>query len=343
VDVNRSGVPLMEIVSEPDLHSVEDVRAYCLKLRQILRYLSVSSGDMEKGAMRFEANISLRPAGTTELSETRVEVKNLNSFRAVLHAVEYEIARQAKILDAGGRVEQETMGWDEARNVTVSQRSKEEAHDYRYFPEPDLPRLQIARAWVEAIRAQLPELPDEKIARFEKVFGLSAYDAGVLAAERNVADYFERAVVEGKARGVEPKALSNWITSELFALMKDANAEIDAVMIAPARLADLAALVQTGTISSTIGKKVLGAMFTTGRDPRQIVVEQNLAQVSDRGAIEAIVVQVLAANESAVREYLGGKEQTLKFLVGQVMRASQGKANPARVNEILIEKLERMK
>lgn len=339
IDVNRAGVPLMEIVSEPDMHSVEEARLYSLKLRQILRYLGVSSGDMEKGAMRFEANISLRPQGSKELSPTRVEIKNLNSLRAMMRSTEYEIARQTKILLAGGKVEQETMGWDEERGVTVTQRSKEEAHDYRYFPEPDLPSLQVSRARVEEIRAHLPELPDEQRARLTRECGLSAYDAGVLTTEKEIADYFDRAVAAGKARSVEAKAIANWVTGELFKLMKENNTEISAVKIAPAQIPDLIALVNAGTISNTIAKSVFDDMYASGRDPRAIVAEKGLAQISDRGALVGIVAKVIADNPKPVAEYLAGKEAIAKFLVGQVMKATKGQGNPALINEMVVEKL----
>jgi aspartyl-tRNA(Asn)/glutamyl-tRNA(Gln) amidotransferase subunit B len=340
IDVNRSGVPLMEIVSEPEMHSVEQARLYSLKLRQILRYLGVSSGDMEKGAMRFEANISLRPKGTQELSPTRVEIKNLNSLRAMMRGTEYEIVRQTKILLAGGTVEQETMGWDEERGVTVPQRSKEEAHDYRYFPEPDLPSLQVSRAWVDEIRARLPELPDDKRARLIREHGLSPYDAGVLTAEKEIADYFDRAVAEGKAQHIDAKAIANWVTGELFRLMKETDAEIGAVKIAPAQIPALISLVNAGMISNTIAKTVFDEMFATGRDAGAIVAEKGLAQISDRSALVGLVEKVIADNPKQVADYLAGKEAISKFLVGQVMKATKGQGNPALVNELVIEKLE---
>ncbi len=343
IDVNRAGLPLMEIVSEPDMHSVEQARLYSLKLRQILRYLRVSSGDMEKGAMRFEANISLRAKGTTELSATRVEIKNLNSLRAMVRGTEYEIARQTKILLAGGTVEQETMGWDEARGVTVTQRSKEEAHDYRYFPEPDLPSLQVARAWVDEIRARTPELPDDRRERLMREDGLSAYDAGVITSEKEIADYFDRAVAAGKPRGIDAKAVANWVTGELFRLMKETDTEIDAVKIDPTQIPELIALVSAGTISNTIAKTVFGEMFATGREPRAIVQEKGLAQISDRGALVGIVDKVLADNPQPVAEYLAGKETIAKFLVGQVMKATRGQGNPALVNELVIERLKALR
>ena len=343
VDVNRSGVPLMEIVSEPDMRSVEEARLYSMKLRQILRYLGVSSGDMEKGAMRFEANISMRPKGSTNLSQPRTEVKNLNSLRAMVHATEYEIARQTKILERGGTVEQETMGWDEARNVTVTQRSKEEAHDYRYFPEPDLPRLEVSRAWVADIQARLPELPDDKRERWMREYGLSAYDAGVLTAEKEIAAYYDRAVNEGKKIQVDPKTVANWVSGELFRLMKDKGEEIDAVRIAPSQISDLIALINNDTISNNIGKTVFEEMYASGRDARVIVQEKGLAQISDRGALESIADKVLAENPKQVTDYLAGKEAIAKFLVGQVMKATKGQANPGLVNEIVLRKLQALK
>ncbi len=343
IDVNRSGVPLMEIVSEPDMHSVEEARLYSLKLRQILRYLGVSSGDMEKGAMRFEANISLRPKGSTELPPTRVEIKNLNSLRAMVHAVEFEIERQRKILAVGGKVEQETMGWDEMRNVTVPQRSKEEAHDYRYFPEPDLPRLQVARGWVGDIRSRMLELPDEKRERLMKELGLSAYDADVITAEKEVADYNDQAVAAGTPRGVDPKAIANWVTGELFRLMNDHGTDIGAVKIAPPHISELVGLINRGTISTTIAKQVFEDMFATGRAPSELVREKGLAQISDASALMPVIDRVIADNPKPVKEYLGGKQGILKFLVGQVMKATKGQANPTLAADLLTQKLSSIK
>lgn len=343
IDMNRAGVPLMEIVSEPEMHSVEQARLYSMKLRQILRYLGVSSGDMEKGAMRFEANISLRPKGSKELSPTRVEIKNLNSLRAMVHACEYEIARQTKIWQSGGTVEQETLGWDETRNQTYTQRSKEEAQDYRYFPEPDLPRLEISRAWVSELQARLPELPDDKFNRLTREYGLSAYDAGVITAEKEIADWYDRAVEAGKARGVDAKSIANWVTGELFRLMKERNEEIDRVKITPAQIPALIALVNAGTISNTIAKTVFEEMYATGAEPQKIVAAKGLAQISDRAALENIVEQVLAENPKQVAEYLAGKTPIAKFLVGQVMKATKGQGNPALVNTIVLEQLQKRK
>jgi aspartyl-tRNA(Asn)/glutamyl-tRNA(Gln) amidotransferase subunit B len=339
IDVNRSGVPLMEIVSEPDMHSLEDIRQYSLKLRQILRYLGVSSGDMEKGAMRFEANISLRPRGTTELSDTRVEIKNLNSFRAMLHAVEYEIARQAEIVRVGGRVPQETMGWDEARNVTVPQRSKEEAHDYRYFPEPDLPRLHVTPEWVAEIRARLPELPEAKRERYVREYELTTYAAEVITADREIAGYFEQAVEvarQAQARGVTPKQIANWLISEIFARL---SGEIGELQVTPEQLVVLLARINDATISATMAKSVLNEMIATGQNVDAIIAQKDLAQIQDRSAIEAAAEKVVAENPKPVADYLAGKETILKFLVGQLMKETKGKANPKLANQVLLEKL----
>ncbi len=334
VDFNRSGVPLMEVVSRPDIRTPEEARQYLTKLRNIVRYLGVNSGNMEEGAMRCEANISLRPRGRSELG-TKVEVKNLNSFHSVKLALEYEIERQAEVLEAGGRIEQVTMGWDEARGVTVVQRSKEHAHDYRYFPEPDLPPLVLSREWVEGIKARLPELPDARRTRFMEQHGLSSYDAEVLTAEKPVADYFESCV----RAYPDAKTVANWITGELFRLLKAADAGIEAVKIAPDALAELLTLVEKDTISISIAKDVFAEMFETGRSAAQIVEEKRLAQISDVEELSRIVEQVIAENPGPVAEYLTGKEPVLRFLVGQVMKATHGKANPQLVNELLQEKL----
>ncbi|MGA9349217.1 MAG: Asp-tRNA(Asn)/Glu-tRNA(Gln) amidotransferase subunit GatB [Anaerolineae bacterium] len=344
VDFNRSGVPLMEIVSQPDFRSLEEIRPYVTKVRTILRYLRVSSGDMEKGAVRFEANVSLRPVHRTEYG-TKVEIKNLNSFGALLKSLAYEIERQRGILEAGGAIDQETMGWDEARGVTVVQRSKEYAQDYRYFPEPDLPPLILSREWVEGIRAKLPELPDAKRDRFMEQYGLSRYDAEVLVAERAVADYFESCVraphlppnLGGKEGGA--KTVANWITSELFRLLKAKDVGIEAVKITSDALAELLTLVEKGSISISIAKGVFGEMFETGRPALQIVKEKGLVQISDVEELSRIVEQVIAENPGPVAEYLGGKGPVLRFLVGQVMKATRGKANPKLVNQLLLEKL----
>jgi aspartyl-tRNA(Asn)/glutamyl-tRNA(Gln) amidotransferase subunit B len=340
IDMNRAGVPLMEIVSQPELHSAEDVKQYAIALRQILRYIGVSSGDMEKGALRIEPNISLRPQGSTTFSETRTEIKNLNSISAMFRAVEYEITRQEKILRAGGRVEQQTMGWDEARGVTVPQRSKEEAHDYRYFPEPDLPRLHVTREWVGAIQARLPELPQAKRARYMDELGLSAYDAGVLTAERAVADYFDRAVNLGSAQNVSPKAIANWLTGEIFANLEG---DITTLKISPAQLVALIARVNDRTISGTQAKTALLEMMTTGKDADAVIQEKGLAQVSERAPLEAAAQQVMENFPKEVQTYLAGKATVLNFLIGQLMKATNGQANPALAREIMTEKLNALK
>jgi aspartyl-tRNA(Asn)/glutamyl-tRNA(Gln) amidotransferase subunit B len=314
------------------LHTAEEVKAYAEKLRAIVRYLGVNTGDMEKGVIRFEPNISIRPVGVKEFG-TRTELKNLNSFRALERGTAYELVRQAKVLDDGGKVIQETRGWDEARNVTVPQRSKEEAEDYRYFPEPDLPPLIVERAWVDEIRATLPELPDAKYDRFVKDYGLSASDASVLVTERAVADYFEETVKQ--LGGKHAKAVCNWLTGELFRYMNEALLPIEQVKITPQSLAELIAMVEAGTINLNTGKRVLGEMFKTGASAKSIVEAQGLAQISDSSAIEAIVTKVLDANAAEVEKYLAGKETVLGFLVGQVMKESRGKAKPAAVQEIM--------
>jgi len=334
VDFGRSGVPLMEIVSQPDMRSADEAYAYLTKLRQILRYLGVSSGDMEKGAMRCEANVSLRPMGSTGYG-TKVEVKNLNSFRSVKLALEYEIQRQSQILDKGGNIEQVTMGWDEDRGVTVVQRSKEYAHDYRYFPEPDLPPLSISPEWVEEIRDKLPELPAARRDRFMAAYGLSAYDADVLIADKAVADYFEACV---KAYP-QAKTVSNWITGDLFRLLKETETDIKEVRITPAALAELLTIVEKGTINRNTAKAVLGEMFKSGWAAAEIVAEKGLAQISDADELGQIIGQVIAANPDQVAEYRAGKERLLGWFLGQVMKATRGKANPQLVTQLLKEKL----
>ncbi len=337
LDFNRAGVPLMEIVSEPDLHSPEEAYAYASKLRSILRYLGVSSGDMEKGALRVEVNVSVARNG--ELG-TKVEVKNLNSFRAVQRSLEYEIARQSRVLEGGGRVEQVTMGWDEAREVTFQQRGKEEAPDYRYFPEPDLPPLVLDRAWVEGVRSRLPELPDAKAERYEREYGLSAYDAGVLTAERAVAEYFEAAVAAAPP-GVDAKMISNWITGELFRLLRTQERPIESAPVRPGDLVALLAMVAAGQLTATSAKEVLDEMFASGRPPAEIVRARGLAQISDQAALTQAVERVLDENPGPLAEYLAGKEAVLRFFVGQVMRITRGQANPQLVQELLRRALER--
>jgi len=339
IDFNRSGIPLMEIVTEPDFVSVEEVREYVLKLRRILRYLGVNSGNMEEGAMRFEANVSLHPTDVAKKG-TRVEVKNLNSFKALLRSLEYEIKRQAEILRKGGTVHRETRGWDESRGVTFLQRSKEFADDYRYFPEPDLPPLEIAREWVEQIRMGIPELPDARRRRFISEYGLTAYDAGLLTDSRPVADYFEQAVTAGQSRGIDPKTIANWISGELFRLLHAADVSITAVKVSPEQFVELIALVKDKVITMSTGKRVLETMFNTGKDANAIVAEEELAQISDADTLSPIVDEVIAGNPDAVAQYQAGKESVLRFLVGQVMRATRGKADPNLAADLLRRKLQ---
>jgi aspartyl-tRNA(Asn)/glutamyl-tRNA(Gln) amidotransferase subunit B len=336
IDYNRSGVPLMEIVSYHDMRTVEEVNQYIHCIQRLLRHLGVSTADMEKGAMRFEANISLNPAGSSVLGN-RVEVKNLNSFRAVTRSVEFEMQRQASILDGGGAVQQETMGWDEAAGVTVPQRGKEDAHDYRYFPEPDLPPLALTREWVDQVRAELPELPEAKRERFMTALGLSCYDASLLAENQAIAAYFEEALKD--ARPDEVKYLANWILGEMFRLMAESGIQIDGVLVNPAALVELVRLVGDGVISLPMAKDVFAQMFATGKPARQIVDDRGLSQVSDTFALEALAGDVMRANPQAVADYRAGKEAALSFLVGQMMKTSRGRANPARAGQLLKQSL----
>jgi aspartyl-tRNA(Asn)/glutamyl-tRNA(Gln) amidotransferase subunit B len=338
VDFNRAGLPLIEVVTEPEIRTPEEARQYLVKLQMILRYLGVSTGDMEKGAMRCEPNVSVRPVGAEEFG-TKVEVKNLNSFRSVKLALEYEIARQARVLDAGDRVRQVTMGWDEQRGRTVEQRLKEESDDYRYFPEPDLPPLRISREWVAEIGSALPELPDAKRDRFAAEYGLSRAEAEVLTADRDVAMFYEESVAAGQTKDVAPKLVSNWMTGELFRLLKAQDVELSEVPLTPAALVELIALVDKGAITANSGKVVFGEMFATGRPPDEIVKEKGLAQVSDEEALTQVVNEVIAANPDQVAKYRSGKDTLLQWFVGQVMRATRGKANPQVVRTLLEERL----
>jgi aspartyl-tRNA(Asn)/glutamyl-tRNA(Gln) amidotransferase subunit B len=339
VDLNRAGVPLLEIVSEPDLKSPAEAAAYLRALRSILQYLEVCDGNMEEGSFRCDANISIRPAGSDRLG-TRAEVKNMNSFRAVERALEHEIARQIEVVSAGGAVVQETRLWDADREVTRSMRSKEFAHDYRYFPEPDLPPLVVAREWVEEVRRSLPELPAARRARFEREIGLPAYDAEVLTARRDVADYFEAAL----ARHRNAKSLGNWIMESVLRIVRerklDERLRITDWPVAPEHLADLVALIDDGTISGKIAKTVYEEMAATGKPPAAVVAERGLVQLTDAEAIGAAVDRVLAAHSDKVSEYRAGKEKLFGFFVGQVMKATEGKGNPKQVNEILRSRLQ---
>ncbi len=336
VDYNRAGVPLLEIVSEPDIHSGEEARAYGIKIRRILRYLGVNSGDMEKGVLRIEPNISLRPAGTTTFG-TRTELKNLNSFRALADGSAYEIMRQEKVLRAGGAVVQETRGWHDGKRITFSQRVKEEAEDYRYFDEPDLPPLFVDEEWITAVAQMLPELPDAKVARYQTEYGLSPYDAAVLADEIRVATWFETAVAVNPA--ITPKTIANWVINDLFRLMNNAKLTIDEIPITPEQVVELLGLIADQTINQNSGRKVLDEMFETGKTAVSIIESKGLAQISDKGALAAIVDQLLADNADSVAAYRGGNKKVRGFLVGQVMRATKGKANPRLVNDLLTKAL----
>jgi aspartyl-tRNA(Asn)/glutamyl-tRNA(Gln) amidotransferase subunit B len=336
IDLNRAGVPLLEIVSEPDMHTAEEVRLYAMGLRALLRYLGVSAGDMQKGVLRIEPNISLRHSGAAALG-TRTEVKNLNSFRALERSVAYEIQRQADLLNAGLRVEQQTRGWEEALGQTVPQRSKEEAEDYRYFPEPDLPPLVIEAGWVEAVRQSLPELPAAKVGRFQAQYSLSPYDAGVLAAEPAVADYYEQGVAAAKV--ATPKAVANWLSGELFALLNQSGLGIESTPISALALAALVDLIAGGEISQASAKRVLAEMFASGKPAAEIVQRRGLQQVSDRAQIAAWVQQALQAHPEQARSYLQGNQAVERWLFGQVMRLAGGKANPQVVREELEKQL----
>ncbi len=332
VDLNRSGVALMEIVSEPDLRSAEEAGLYLRKLRAILRYLGTCDGNMEQGSMRADVNVSVRRPG--EPLGTRTETKNLNSIRFVEQAIDYEARRQVDLIEAGGEVRQETRLFDSAHGVTRAMRTKEADHDYRYFPDPDLLPLVLDEAWVETIAATLPELPDEKKKRFVDELGLKPYDAGVLVAEKEVADYFE-AVAEGR----EAKSAANWVTGELFGALNKAGKGISDSPVSAAALGGLLELVADGTVSGRIAKEVFEIMFESGEGAAAIVEARGLRQVTDAGAIAGAVEKVLADNPDKVAQYKAGKEKLLGWLVGQLMKATQGKANPKLVNELLKEKL----
>jgi len=341
VDFNRSGVPLIEIVTEPDIRTPEEARQYVVKLRTILRTLGVSTGDMEKGAMRCEANVSLRPAGREALG-AKVEIKNLNSFRSVKLALDYEIARQTRVLDGGGRVQQVTMGWDERRpkgGQTVEQRLKEESEDYRYFPEPDLPPLRISTTWVQEIRGSLPELPDARQDRFVREYGLSGANAGLLAADIDVAGYFDAAVAAAKEKGVSARTIAHWLSGELFRWLRSENVEIGDLRVGPPALVELLALVEQGTITAGSGRAVLDEMLATGRSAGEIVEARGLAQISEQEALAGVVDKVIAAHPDLAAEYQAGKETLLRWFVGEVMKATRGKANPQVVTGLLQEKL----
>lgn len=330
VDYNRVGTPLVEIVSEPDLRSPEEARAYLEKLKAIIQYCEVSDVKMEEGSLRCDANISLRPVGQ-EAFGTRAELKNVNSFRNVQRGLEYEEVRQADILRDGGEVVQETRRWDEAKGRTVSMRGKEEAHDYRYFPDPDLIKLNISREWVEEIRSSIPELPDARKARYLSEYGLPEYDASVITMSKELSDFFDATV----QTGADAKTAANWLMGELIGYLNANEKEMKDIQMTPESLGQMITLIEKGTISNKIAKKVFKEMMETGKSPEKIVEEQGLVQISDEGAIKQMVEEVVAKNPQAVEDFKAGKEKAIGALVGQVMKASKGKANPGVVNQLL--------
>ena len=340
VDLNRAGVPLLEIVSEPDLHSAEEVRAYAMALRSVLRYLGVNSGDMQKGVMRIEPNVSVRPVGSDQFG-VRTEIKNLNSFRVLERSVDYEINRQSATLRQGGQVVQETRGWDDSADRTFTQRIKEEEEDYRYFPEPDLPPLVVTPEWLDEIRGSLPELPAAKLQRFRSQYNLGSYDAAVLIAEPAVADFFEQTVLA--APEAMPKIVANWISGDLFGLLNQNGDTIEVGRINPQALGGLLELLVKGQINQTTAKMVLAEMYTSGASAESIVTGRGLRQVSDASAVSAWVQRVLSENPDQVKAYLAGKETITRWLFGQVMRLGQGKANPQIVQDELNRQLEAIK
>ncbi|HAJ90208.1 MAG TPA: Asp-tRNA(Asn)/Glu-tRNA(Gln) amidotransferase GatCAB subunit B [Rhodospirillaceae bacterium] len=332
VDLNRSGCALMEIVSEPDLRGADEACAYVTKLRMILRYLGTCDGNLEEGSMRADVNVSVRKLGAPY--GTRCEIKNVNSIKAIQMAIDYEATRQVEIIEAGGTIKQETRLWDNVKGETRSMRSKEEAHDYRYFPDPDLLPLVITQEYVDAIKATLPELPDQKKHRFMSTFGLSAYDSSVLIAERARADYYEAV-----AKGHDAKLAANWVINELLGALNKDSKSLDETPVTAEQLGGLIALISDNTISGKIAKDVFAEMMATGKDAAAIVEEKGLKQVTDSGAIEKIVDEVIAENPDNVAAYRGGKDKLFGFFVGQVMKKSAGKANPDMVNDLLKQKL----
>jgi aspartyl-tRNA(Asn)/glutamyl-tRNA(Gln) amidotransferase subunit B len=345
VDFNRAGVPLVELVTEPDIESAIEARKFAEELQLILRYLNVSDADMEKGQMRVEANISLSKSKDT--LGTKVEIKNLNSFKAVEKALEYEIERQKKILDSGKKVKQETRGWDPAKEITFPQREKEEAHDYRYFPEPDLPPLEITQEMIEEIRAEIPELPQQKRERLKKEYGLDKRSIEIFVKDKDFGEYFEKVVSEFDPNLPKEKLsrlvklATNYLITDLLGLLKETSIKGEDFLITPENFAEFIALIEEGKISSKIAKTVLEEMFKTGADPSHIIEEKKLVLISDRAEIEKIALEVISENQRAVLDFKKGKEAALQFLIGQVMKKTQGKANPQLTREVLLKMLER--
>ena len=349
VDFNRAGVPLMELVTEPDFETGEEARIFCQKLQQIFRYLGISDADMEKGNMRCEANISLYKEGEDKLSGTKVEVKNINSFKFVEKAINFEIERQAEILDQGEKIVQETRGWDSNKGETISQRKKESAHDYRYFPEPDIPPLKFDKEYLENLKSNLSELPDEKTARFIREYNLPEKDVEVLVSEKELARYFEEAASEIKEKISckefdcdEKKAMklaTNYLITELRKHMMEGGHKIQDLKITPENYAEFICILSSGKINSSAAQTVLAEMYKNGGDPSQIIESKNLAQMDNSDELEEIISEVLSKNEKSVADFKAGKENALKFLMGQVMAATKGKANPEKVQEIIKDKL----
>jgi aspartyl-tRNA(Asn)/glutamyl-tRNA(Gln) amidotransferase subunit B len=342
IDVNRAGVPLMEIVSEPDMRSPEEARAYLVKLRQVLRFLGTSNANMEEGNFRCDANVSLRPAGSTAFG-SKVEVKNMNSFRAVYRALQFEIVRQSKALDAGERIAQETRGWVEGDGVTVSQRSKEFAHDYRYFPEPDLPPVRISSERVQEIRSRLPELPDALAKRIQDSYGLTDHEANLLTESRERAAYFERAVAAAPATDQRRRAkqVANWMLGELARLEHAAGLQIGDYRVTPKHLSDLIDLVESNAVTAAGAKQALERMFETGEGPEAVVDSLNLRTIESTDELTPVADEVLNANPKALADYQSGKNEALQFLVGQFMRQTRGRANPAQARELLLSSINR--
>ncbi len=334
VDYNRTGVPLLEIVSEPDMSSAEEARTYMEKIKSIMEYIDVSNCRMEEGNLRADVNVSIRPVGTKELG-TRTEMKNINSFKSLVDAIDYEIERQTEVLEDGGHIVQETRTWDPEQGITLSMRSKENAHDYRYMPEPDLPPIVTSDETIEQYRSELPELPDARRERLEKEYGLSDYDAGIITSSRAMAEYFDEAI----AGGADAKLVANWIMGDLSKNLNAENLTIDKSPVDAKRLGEMVQLISKGTISSKIGKKVFTEMWSCPDSPEKIVADKGLVQITDTKAIEAIVEQVIADNPKPVADYQGGNKKAIGALVGQVMKLSKGKANPQLANQLLAQKL----
>ncbi|MBE0685201.1 MAG: Asp-tRNA(Asn)/Glu-tRNA(Gln) amidotransferase subunit GatB, partial [Anaerolineaceae bacterium] len=339
VDLNRSGVSLLEIVSEPDLSTPEEVTAYASSLRDIVRTLGVNSGDMEKGVIRFEANVSIRPVGSKDLG-TRVEIKNLNTFRGMERAIRYEFQRQSALLDAGLPVIQETLGWDETQGVTFSQRGKEEAHDYRYFPEPDLPPLVVEQDWIDEIRDHLPELPRARMLRIQQQYALTMEEARMLSSDVDTMHFFEDCIQIDPS--IPPRTVANWIIGQLFAWINSSGESITSMKIQARDLVEILRFQQTNRINQTTAKSVLDTMLQTGRNANTIISEQGLEQVSDLNMIEKLINQVLEENPDQVQAYLNGKETLENWFFGQVMRLARGKANPSIIKDVLKEQLQKL-